>query len=630
MKKIIIIIFLVLTPFAGNAQFNKQLKDSLLNLIDTHQKRDSIRVNALIDIQNFFLVDEHEQGKKYIEEAIKISKEIDYKLGEGFSINAMGAYYMRRGETNKALECTLNAVDIFEKNNENKNIFAAYNNLAILYKNTKKYHESINVYMKMLDKLEGRPKTSSFVVIYFNIAGTYDAMDDQINCEKWIKKVIETSEELNFEQGIIEGKIGLSKLELSQNNYYEAIIIGNEIIEIAKNIGNISQTEAMAYSIIAEAYFETENYKEALENAQNSISIYNKINSVNYASDVYLLISKIYKKTNNYKKAYENAEKHHSIEDSLLSLERIKVIEELQTKYETEKMKREKETAELENLQFEKQNHREKEKNKQNRLLLIGTFALLITVIFFWILYSRQQKLKKQAELTYLKLNESQKRLNIERQKREAELKAIRSQLNPHFIFNVINSIQEFVILGEQQKANKALTGIAEMMRKTLKNSQQKLITLKEELDLVELYLNAEKLRFEDKLEYEIILSDNIEEEFMKIPPMIIQPYVENAVKHGIMHKKDNGKIIVNTTTTKDDFLKITVTDNGVGRRKASEIKKQNTFVHDSFSTKANSERLKNIAKETGTNANVEIIDLYDDHKTPTGTKIIITIPLMD
>ncbi len=168
------------------------------------------------------------------------------------------------------------------------------------------------------------------------------------------------------------------------------------------------------------------------------------------------------------------------------------------------------------------------------------------------------------------------------------------------------------------------------MMRKTLKNSQQKLITLKEELDLVELYLNAEKLRFEDKLEYEIILSDNIEEEFMKIPPMIIQPYVENAVKHGIMHKKDNGKIIVNTTTTKDDFLKITVTDNGVGRRKASEIKKQNTFVHDSFSTKANSERLKNIAKETGTNANVEIIDLYDDHKTPTGTKIIITIPLMD
>jgi len=259
----------------------------------------------------------------------------------------------------------------------------------------------------------------------------------------------------------------------------------------------------------------------------------------------------------------------------------------------------------------------------RNLLLFIGAAIIIILISILWFLYSRQQKQRKEIELTQLKLKEANKRVEVEKQKRTAELKAVRSQLNPHFIFNLLNSIQEFVILGEKQEVNKALTNVASLIRKTLQHSEQETISLKDELSLVKLYLDAEKMRFEDRLNYEIILDEEVEDEFIQIPPMLIQPYVENCVKHGLMHKKEAGEIKISALMTENDELKIIITDNGVGRDKALQFKKDNPENHNSFSTKANQERLENIAKDTGLQANVQIIDLFEGSQSA-GTQVII------
>jgi len=602
--------------------------DSLNQIIEEHKERDSVRVNMLIDIQPHYLANYHEKGKAFIEEAIEISKEINYAVGEGFSLNAFGAYYIRRGEYEKALKYTLESIEVFERINENQNIFAAYNNLAIVYKKMKNYKEGIDVYEKMLKALDGRPLTPSFVAIYFNVAAIYNEMEDFDKYEKWMGRVLSLSEKIDFPPGIVEGKLGLAETDLINGKYYDVIQKSQSVIEYIHKTGEMVQSEATAYKIIGLSYLELNQTNKANKSFFKSLKIYETINSVDKISEIHALIAKVYEKDGNFENALKHKTIHYQIKDSLFTQNKTQIIEELQTKYQTEKIQREKEFTELENLRLEKSNIKQKEKTRKNLYLFIGTLILLLFISILWFLYSKQQKLRKRNEFTEIKLEGATKRLEIEKQKRSAELKAIRSQLNPHFIFNLLNSVQEFVILGEKQKVNKALTNIADLMRKTLKNSEMELISLKDELSVIKLYLDAEKLRFEDRLNYQIILDDEVEDEFIKIPPMLIQPYVENAVKHGIMHSSENGLLKIEAVIIEDELLQITVEDNGVGREKAEFYKKQNTGNHNSFSTKANEERLNNIALETGIKANVNTIDLLSDNGDGIGTKVVVTLPL--
>lgn len=140
------------------AQQNISPKDSILQIIKSYTIRDTVRVNALIDIQPYFLLDEHEQGRAFIEEAISISEELDYSTGYGFSLNALGAYYLRRGHIDSALVSITEAISVFEKIGENHNINAAFNNLALVYKSSGDFDKAYETYVSMLNRLEGRQR----------------------------------------------------------------------------------------------------------------------------------------------------------------------------------------------------------------------------------------------------------------------------------------------------------------------------------------------------------------------------------------------------------------------------------------------------------------------------------------
>ncbi|MEO5888600.1 MAG: histidine kinase [Ferruginibacter sp.] len=216
---------------------------------------------------------------------------------------------------------------------------------------------------------------------------------------------------------------------------------------------------------------------------------------------------------------------------------------------------------------------------------------------------------------------------DINQQLAEVQLAALRSQMNPHFIFNALNSIKKFVIANEPANAEKYLGKFSKLIRSILDNSQTGMVTIEKELQLLKLYLDLEQLRFGSKLTYAINVDEDINAAEIRIPSMIVQPFVENAMLHGIMHREDGGTVEISFNSNAD-WLEIIIEDNGVGRAKSAEYKGNNMEPHHSIGIEVATKRLQALKKNTNTPAGIDIIDLKDNAGEGTGTKVIISIPI--
>lgn len=206
-----------------------------------------------------------------------------------------------------------------------------------------------------------------------------------------------------------------------------------------------------------------------------------------------------------------------------------------------------------------------------------------------------------------------------------SKLTALRSQMNPHFLFNALNSIQELVLSKDTKNAIRYLGTFSGLTRKILENSAQETVRLSEEIEMLKQYLELEKLRFGNTLEISMMVDPEVDQEGIRIPPMLIQPYVENALKHGLLHLQENRKLVLEFGQN-GGVLQVTIEDNGVGRAKAEEIAKQKK-KHQSFSSEATENRLQSMKNADGIYGSVEVIDLYEN-EAASGTKVIIQIPL--
>lgn len=202
-------------------------------------------------------------------------------------------------------------------------------------------------------------------------------------------------------------------------------------------------------------------------------------------------------------------------------------------------------------------------------------------------------------------------------------LKSLRSQMNPHFIFNALNSVNQFIALNDERAANKFLSEFSKLMRLVLDNSQQDFISLTEEKEIISLYLKLEHLRFRDKFEYELNFEDSLSTDAFEIPPMLVQPYVENAIWHGLRYKKTKGKLSINFSI-KEKKLCIEIVDNGIGRKKSKELKTDNQKKHKSTGLKNTEERIRIINKVYQKNFTMDVSDVKTDG---TGTKVTLHLP---
>lgn len=246
-------------------------------------------------------------------------------------------------------------------------------------------------------------------------------------------------------------------------------------------------------------------------------------------------------------------------------------------------------------------------------------FVTIVIIFTAWILiYRRIRRIRIEHEV-------EKKMLEIEKQKFDLEQKALRLQMNPHFIFNSLNSIQSYILSHDAEKAIQYLGKFSQLMRLILIHSAHKLISLKDELLAVTYYLDLEKLRFENKFDYSIRVDENIDEEFIEIPPMIVQPYIENAIIHGLLHKPAKGKIDLDFKLRGSRII-CTVTDNGIGREKSMEIERQSGIKRKSRGMLITKARLEILNRQSNDEFSVKVFDLKDENGIPVGTKVEIVI----
>jgi hypothetical protein len=222
---------------------------------------------------------------------------------------------------------------------------------------------------------------------------------------------------------------------------------------------------------------------------------------------------------------------------------------------------------------------------------------------------------------------ESKLKAEFNRKLTEMEMSALRAQMNPHFMFNSLNSIKYYILNEEPDQANKYLNKFSKLMRLVLKNSQTKLVNLADELEALRLYIELEALRFHENFNYEINIAPEINQDEIYIPPMIVQPFVENAIWHGLMQKEGPGHLIVNISQ-REGTLTIDVVDDGIGREQAAKLGSKSA-AKKSFGIAITSDRIALVREALGIDASVKITDVYDDYQKVKGTKVHIILPLM-
>jgi hypothetical protein len=253
-------------------------------------------------------------------------------------------------------------------------------------------------------------------------------------------------------------------------------------------------------------------------------------------------------------------------------------------------------------------------------MLITAIGMALIGWLYHYRLSQSIQKNKLLAEQETLKAE-------AEKQMAQLEMSALRAQMNPHFIFNCLNSINRFIIVNDNDTASEYLTKFSKLIRQVLDNSRGEKTFLSTEIETLKLYIEMESLRFADKFECEITVDPELQQHSYVLQPMLIQPYVENAIWHGLMHLKGKGKLTL-TFTKKNDSLVVSIMDNGIGRELAKTIKANQLVQRKSHGMRVTAERMSLLSKKLNVPVRAEIIDLYNEEQTPTGTRVFLTLPL--
>jgi sensor histidine kinase YesM len=272
---------------------------------------------------------------------------------------------------------------------------------------------------------------------------------------------------------------------------------------------------------------------------------------------------------------------------------------------------------------------------KQEALFKKFLFIALIAFLLIGIFVFRTLRLKRKNErLKRIELEQQLKVQQLENEKQHAELnqkatelemQALRAQMNPHFIFNCLSSINRFILKNETEVASDYLTRFSRLIRMVLINSQQSLITLEDELEMLRLYLEMERLRFKNAFNYNITFINRIDAGSVYIPPLLLQPFCENAVWHGLMHKEEKGQLNI-ALSMEEQILHCSISDNGIGRQKSAEMKSKSVEKDKSLGLKITSERLALLNGEKGISTFYEIIDIVDEEGNVAGTRVDVKI----
>jgi tetratricopeptide (TPR) repeat protein len=431
--------------------------------------------------------------------------------------------------------------------------------------------------------------------------------------EAAIRKAEQAMRILNKRQdanGLGEAYNLLGKINREKKVYPQAAISLNKALVFFESTGN-QEKIAEVYHNVGTVFIKQKKYLNALHYLNRSVDIRNKSGNQNQVYESYRVISEVYRDLGQSVKALEYMDRYVHYMDSNSLVMAAKKIADLSENYRSEQRFRliQTQADSIEQQRKDKILTETKLENSQLRnnfqlyiIMALLVVAILAGVIFFY--RSNQVKIKQQQ--------------------REAEMAQtlLRAQMNPHFVFNAMSVIQSYIYENDTVNSSKFLVNFSRLMRLILENSPKEFIPLETEVEILRKYLETQKLRFGERFTYEIDVEEGIFSEYAVIPPMITQPFIENAIEHGQLHTIENGYIHIRFRRS-GKLLEVSIEDNGIGRSSSEQNKKSKD--HKSMAMDITRERIQNLNNKYGTEGFLDVRDLNTDRKT--GTKVLISLP---
>ena len=537
----------------------------------------------------------------YLNKALSIAKTDENDQRIAYSLNNLGNVYQSLGNYPLALEHYKESLYINEKLGDSIGIANHLANIGRIYKTQKHYDKAMKYYEKSLE-MDKRIDNKRGISSLLNDIGIIheENGDYQIALDHYTD-ALRISKQIGSKSGIPYILINIGEVYLALNEYNTANQYLSEAKKISLEIGN-KKVLCEAYIGLARTYANQKEYKTALSNALKAKEISETSGFLDCQKDASEILSKIYKATGNYKDALESHQQFKILNDSLFNKVNVEKITQLEYEY---KYKQALDSASIRELKLTKTvlaTSQDLEKSQRNYLWsVIGVLMvsmLLGSVIFY-------QKLRHAKAKT---------------QNVEIEQKLLRSQMTPHFIFNSLSVLQGMILNKEAKKSVNYLSKFSKLLRITLENSRDKTVSLSEELKAIQNYLTLQNLE-NDSYQSTLLLEDTIDVPRFEVPPMLIQPFVENIIEHAFVGETDNRKIDIRLTFVNQKLI-CTITDNGIGYKYQKPNKNRNK---KSLSTTITSERLKILSKDFKMEGSVTVEDRKKYNEQ--GTIVTLVIP---
>ena len=659
-RSVFIVILLFLTVMLSQFRVFAQNKtDSLIALLKANPP-DSTQVDLYISLHKSLFSEDTTQAMAYLRKAINLSEKIDDKKRICKGYLQLDYYLWRKGSYEDAMQAL---VEVRKQNDilKDPEIEATYYiERGVVYSLLGDYDKAVKDLFQALTKYEALNDSVGMGKCYTNIGSAYFRLQNIEKALQYYLQGLEVARNIGNKQGEANALGNIALVYRTKRDYAHALEYCQQSLKINQELGALEDARIDLYNI-GLLYQQLEKLDSALFYFKNAKELAIKINSkrgILYANhaiavieaisgnyilsnkmldealelaralamkeemkNIYLSYSYNYEETGNFKLALNYRKEFEKWKDSLINKNHLNQIAELETKYETEK--KDKQITLLAKEKEIQQKETDRQATLKKAFSVGFLFMCVLSVLLFYIF---RQRLRNQKLLAAK--NEEIKEANFKRQLSELEMKALRAQINPHFLFNCMNSINRMILEGEPENASRYLSKFSKLVRLILENSETNQVSLENELAMIESYIQLEELRFKEKISYSILVDHEIEPENTFLPPMILQPFVENAIWHGLMHReeKENGKINI-IVKEEGDHLFCSIEDNGVGREKAKALRQNSVWKSKSMGMKITEERLRLLSKEKLQEL-IHITDLKGRDEEALGTRVDINIPV--
>ncbi|SDG63553.1 tetratricopeptide repeat-containing sensor histidine kinase [Winogradskyella thalassocola] len=540
----------------------------------------------------------HEEAETYAEKA----KSDELKI---MSLNMIGVVYRRMDIVKLALDYHTEALKIAysvitPSESITRSIAISQNSIGNIYLALKQYDLALIQFNKSLKIEKKFDNKLGLAINYHNIGYAEEAKGFLDTALSNYQISLDYNNSIDSEIGRVICFNSIGRIYLKLGNYKDAKPIILAALEKALSIDDQYYISA-SYLNLGQLETETNQLISAEQNLKKALNIANSYNLKSTVAESSKLLSEVNQKNNNFKDALKYYKDAVEIENTFLTEQNLQYVNDIAIEYENENKNNQIKALALENESVRLR----LERNKQ--ILLYTSLLLGIIGVALFIIH-RTKALRRDKHILTL------------------EQDMLRSQMNPHFIFNSLNSIKLYIINNDKTNAVYYLNKFSKLIRKILMASKEKETSLNDELETMKLYMNIENIRFSNEIDFTITVDPSINTEIIKLPSLVLQPFLENSLWHGLSSKSNNKKITLSVSKNSPNFITVEIIDNGIGRLASKKINDRKRLERNSVGIDITKARLANFSESFQNSYTLDIEDLYENEK-PSGTKIILKIP---